>query len=65
MSRTLGEQKVLREVFETTRFVHDADASMSVVEWSYQNAECAGVAVWVRGRETCALSSDWRKVIVG
>lgn len=65
VSRTLGEQKALQEVFETARFVHDVDASMSVVEWSYQNAERARAALWVRGRETCHLSPDWRRILAG
>lgn len=62
VSRALGEQKVLRQILETARFVPDADASMSVVEWSYQNAERAGAAVWVRARETCSLTADWHRV---
>jgi len=65
VTRTLGEQKALHDIFDSARFMHDADVSMSVVEWSYQNAERAGAALWVRGKETCHITSDWRRILAG
>jgi hypothetical protein len=65
VARTVAHTSALQEIFEAARFVFDADASMSVAEWSYQNAEHASALVWVRGRETCRLSGEWRRAFVG
>jgi hypothetical protein len=64
VARTDAHGDELREIFEAARFVFDADASMSIAEWSYQNAEHARALVWVRGTETCRLSSDWRRAFI-
>jgi hypothetical protein len=63
--RTVNDGKTLQEIFDSARFVYDADASFSVAEWSYENAERAGASVWVRGRETCRLTAEWRQVFAG
>ena len=65
VTRTLAEPKALKEVFDGARFMHDVDASMSVVEWSYESAERIGAALWLRGKETCHLSPDWRRILTG
>jgi hypothetical protein len=63
VERNRREDAHLRNIFETTPFLVDADASSSVTEWAYDQAERAGSVVWVRGRETSHLSSDWRMVL--
>ncbi len=50
----------LQQIFSAARFIGDADASFSVAEWAYDHAERSGARVWVRGRETCPLSREWR-----
>lgn len=65
IDRNTNDARRLQEIFESARFVSDADASMSVAEWSYDNAERAGALVWVRGKEVCRLTADWRRVFVG
>jgi 5-methylcytosine-specific restriction endonuclease McrA len=59
--RTAEHGPRLQEIFDAARFVFDADASMSVAEWSYENAERAGALVWVKGSETLRLSNEWRR----
>lgn len=61
VNRTINESCALQEIFDAARFVSDADASMSVAEWSYENAERGEAFVWVGRRETCRLSSEWRQ----
>ena len=61
VNRTTQHGRRLEEIFDAARFVCDADASMSVAEWSYQNAARAGALLWVRGSETCNLSDEWRR----
>jgi len=51
---------VLDQVFEAARFPSDADASSSVAEWAYENAERAQALVWVRRGQTVRLSGEWR-----
>jgi len=51
---------VLEEVFTAARFPSDADASFSVVEWAYENAERARALVWVRKGKTARLSVSWK-----
>ena len=60
--RSLDEGAALREMLDSARFPYDVDASMSVAEWSYENAERAGALVWVGGGETLKLSGEWRRV---
>jgi hypothetical protein len=60
--RNRGDDAQLREVFSTAPFLVDADASFSVTEWAYDQAARSGSLVWVRGRETCHLPADWRRV---
>lgn len=50
----------LGEVFNAARFPFDADASLSVAEWAYENAERAGALVWVRKGQTARLEGEWR-----
>lgn len=61
VARNDGETAGLREVFERARFPHDADASLSVAEWAYENAERAGALVWVRKGQTARLAEGWRE----
>jgi hypothetical protein len=42
--------------------VHDLDASTSVGEWSYENAERANALVLLRAKQTCPLSSGWQAI---
>ena len=60
--RTLDNSKRLQDIFDTARFTYDADASFSVAEWSYENAERSSSLVWVRASETCRLSGEWRRM---
>jgi hypothetical protein len=62
VERTIAQSATLTQIFECARFVHDADASVSVTEWSYENAARSKSLVWVRGKETCALSEEWRRL---
>jgi len=62
MERNLGAGKVMEEILEDARFVHDLDASLSVTEWSYERAERAGALVWVERGSTLKLSPEWRTV---
>ena len=55
----------LQEIFSAAHFVSDADASVSVTEWAYDQADRAQSLVWVRGRETSRLSPEWRKMFGG
>jgi len=55
------EGAALGEVFDAARFPFDADASMSVAEWAYENAERAQALVWVRSGHTARLSGNWRE----
>jgi hypothetical protein len=52
----------LRDVFADAPFLLDADASSSVTEWAYEQADRARSLVWVRGRETSHLSPEWRRL---
>lgn len=62
VERNDGGTKTLTQVFDAARFPCDADASLSVAEWAYENAERSGALVWVRRtRETSPLSKEWRK----
>lgn len=51
----------LGEVFNAARFPFDADASLSVAEWAYENAERAGALVWVRKGQTARLLKGWQE----
>ena len=61
MKRVHTQDAGLREVFDKARFPYDADASLSVVEWSYETAERAQALVWVRCKgQTAKLTGEWR-----
>jgi hypothetical protein len=62
VDRNQRENARLRDIFTAARCVWDEDASFSVTEWAYEQAERAGSLVWLRGRETCPLSADWRRL---
>jgi hypothetical protein len=61
VERNYTQEAGLREVFGVARFFHDADASFTVAEWSYENAERAQALVWVRKGQTARLSAGWRE----
>ena len=62
VQRNDSEATVLNEIFGAARFPFDADASLSVAEWAYENAERAGALVWVRCRaQTARLTAEWRE----
>jgi len=61
VQRNDGEATVLNEIFGAARFPFDADASLSVAEWAYENAEQAGALVWIRCKaQTTRLTAEWR-----
>ncbi len=60
VERNYAQEAGLCEVFGAARFFHDADASFTVAEWSYENAERAQALVWVRKGQTVRLSGEWR-----
>ena len=60
--RNQREDRQLRQVFADAPFFLDADASFSVTEWAYEQADRARSLVWVRGRETSHLSGEWRRL---
>ncbi|MGZ9066429.1 MAG: HNH endonuclease domain-containing protein [Burkholderiales bacterium] len=62
LTRNHRDSAKLQEILAAARFVSDPDASFSVTEWAYEHAERAGSLVWVRGRETCRLSPEWRRL---
>ena len=54
----------LIKIFDSARFPFDADASLSVAEWAYENAERAQALVWVRCRgQTSRLTVTWRNCL--
>jgi hypothetical protein len=62
VERNNTQEAALREVFGAARFFYDADASFTVTEWSYENAERAGALVWVRRNgQTSRLTAEWRE----
>jgi len=62
VERNDNEDTVLGQVFDAARFPFDADASLSVAEWAYENAERAGALVWIRCRaQTARLTAEWRE----
>ena len=61
VQRNDNEVAALGDVFNAARFPFDADASLSVAEWAYENAERAGALVWVRKGQTARLSGEWRE----
>jgi len=61
VERNYTQDAGLRDMFSAARFFHDADASFTVAEWSYENAERAQALVWVRKGQTARLSRDWRE----
>jgi hypothetical protein len=61
VQRIDSEAATLGEVFDAARFPFDADASLSVAEWAYENAERARALVWVRKGQTARLSGEWRE----
>jgi hypothetical protein len=61
LERNDTQAAVLDEVFNAARFPFDADASLSIAEWAYENAERAQALVWVRRGETARLSAGWRE----
>ena len=60
IARNSDEATVLNELFEAARFPFDEDASLSIVEWAYENAERAGALVWVQRGQIARLSEEWR-----
>jgi hypothetical protein len=60
LERSGGSESEFQEIFSKTPFLLDADASFSVTHWAYDQAERAQSTVWVRGRETSHLTSEWR-----
>jgi hypothetical protein len=60
VTRNNDKAAALSAVFDSARFPFDEDASLSVVEWAYENAERAQALVWVRKGETARLSEEWR-----
>lgn len=63
VARNRTREPELQQIFAAARFLGDADASFSVTEWAYGLAERSGSRVWVRGRETCRLPGDWRRLL--
>lgn len=61
VQRNESEVALLSDVFNAARFPFDADASLSVAEWAYENAERAHALVWVRKGQTARLSEGWRE----
>ena len=62
VQRNDGEATALNEIFGAARFPFDADASLSVAEWAYENAERARALVWIRCRaQTARLTAEWRE----
>jgi hypothetical protein len=61
VNRNDTKASTLSQIFEAARFPFDGDASLSVAEWAYENAERAQALVWVRCRgETPRLTEAWR-----
>ena len=60
VARNDKDTVVLQQVFDAARFPHDGDASLSVAEWAYENAESAGALVWVRKGQTSRLAPEWK-----
>jgi len=57
-----NESATLLQIFDEARCPYDADASLTVAEWSYETAERAGALVWVRKKgQTAHLSGEWRR----
>jgi len=61
VQRNDDEVATLSDIFGAARFPFDADASLSVAEWAYENAEGAGALVWVRRGQMARLSGEWRE----
>ena len=60
--RNDNENPALAKIFEDARFPYDVDASLSVAEWAYENAERAQALVWVRCKsETSRLTNAWKE----
>ena len=62
LERNDNQNPALTQIFDAARFPFDADASLSVAEWAYQNAERAHALVWVRKKgQTARLSGEWQE----
>ena len=62
VERNDRESDALEDVLNGARFPFDADASSSIAEWAYENAERAQALVWVRKGETTRLPEAWREL---
>jgi hypothetical protein len=61
VNRLDKQSPALAQVFNAARFPFDADASLSVAEWAYENAERAKALVWIRCKgQTSHLSGTWK-----
>ena len=62
VERNDSETRALNQIFDAARFPFDADASLSVAEWAYENAERARALVWVRSKgQTSHLLAGWKE----
>lgn len=61
VQRNDNDVAALGDIFSAARFPFDADASLSVAEWAYENAERAQALVWVRRGQATRLSGGWQE----
>lgn len=61
VKRNIERATLLDEVFTAVRFPADGNASSSVAEWAYENAERVGALVWVRRGQTARLTVAWKE----
>jgi len=61
IERNNNEEVTLSQIFNAARFPFDVNASLSVAEWAYENAERAGALVWVSKGQDVRLLEGWRE----
>jgi hypothetical protein len=50
----------LSQSFSDAKLPHDIYRSRQVAMWAYEQGECSGAHVWLRGNQIEALTPDWR-----
>jgi hypothetical protein len=60
LERNESRRAELDKIFSEARLLFDAQTSMQVAAWSYEQVDRAGGLVWVGGERFEHLTDDWR-----
>lgn len=59
----LLEDDELTNAFTDAGLVQDKVRSKHVAIWAYDQGEASGAHVWMRGRDLCQLTTEWRTIL--